>query len=99
MEAMQKILASFGENIGIPNLEFDEDNYCCLLFDEITINLETEAETGQIVFSSPLGNIPKDADQAFFEMLLEANFFYRETGGASLGINRKAERRKATTRA
>lgn len=92
MEALQKILASFGGKIGIPELKFDEDNYCCLLFDEIGINLETDLETGQIFFSSPLGPIPEKVDQAFFEMLLEANYFYKDTGGASIGINREVNK-------
>ena len=90
MEAVQKILASFGESLGISNLKFDEDNYCCLLFDEVCINLEADVKTGQIFFNSPLGPIPENGDQAFFEMLLEANYFYRETGGASLAMNRDA---------
>ncbi len=90
METMSTLLSSFGEIIGIPGLKFDEDNYCSLLFDDICINLEVDETTRHLYISSPLGPIPENADQAFFEMLLEANYFFRQTGGAALGMNREA---------
>lgn len=90
MDVMNNLLSSFGKVIGIPGLKFDEDNYCCLLFDDVCINLELDERTGQLCINAPLGPIPEDADPVFFEMLLEANYFFRQTGGATLGMNRAA---------
>jgi hypothetical protein len=87
---MAAILAEFGKGIGIPQLAFDEGGYCCLFFDEIVVNLELDEETEQLSLYSNVGDLPEDVKPGFYEALLEANYFFRNTGGATLGIDRNA---------
>jgi len=81
-------LADFGKLINIPTLAFDPFGYCCLLIDEITVNLEYDPSNGNLLVYAHLGLLPEPASTAFCEMLLEANFFCRDTNNATLGIDR-----------
>jgi len=89
-DAPQGALAELGRLIGIASLTFDEYGYCCLLVDEITLNLEYDAPTGDLLLYAHMGTLPEEPPPAFYEMLLEGNFFCRETAHATLGIDRAA---------
>jgi len=81
------ILNAFGKEIGIPDLEFDENGTCSLIFDDIVVNLEKNAESGKLFIYSSLGAIPSNRKEAFFKTLLEANAFFKDTGGGTLAID------------
>ncbi len=85
---IQKALAKFGSNIGIPDLAFDENGYCCLSFDDIVVNIEADADNGVLFFYSNVGELPPETNIDLYEMLLEENFLYRGTGGGILGIDK-----------
>lgn len=80
-------LIDFGKLIGIPDLEFDEHGYCCLFIDDVTLNLEYDSETGHLLAYAHMGLLPDVPSMGMYEMLLEANFFCRDTAGATLGID------------
>ena len=87
---MENLLNGFGEKVGISDLNFDENGYCCLFFDEIVCNMELDEEAELLFMYTSVGEVPAEGKEAFYEVLLEANYFYRQTAGATLGIDRDA---------
>jgi len=85
--APQAALTEFGRLIGIPSLVFDAYGYCCLLVDEITVNVEYDAPSDEVLLYAHLGLLPANPTTAFYEMLLAGNFFCRGTAHATLGID------------
>ena len=51
------------------------------------VNLEEAASSGSIFFYAKIGEAPEQPGIDFYSRLLEANFFARETAGASLGVD------------
>jgi len=90
LEHLQLVLSDFGKAVGIEELALDENGYCCLKFDDTVVNVEASAESGQLFLYTNLGEIPPEKREAFYEMLLEANFFYKLTAGGVIGIDKDA---------
>jgi hypothetical protein len=87
VEALQNLLGKFGQRSSIANLQADENGFCRLAFDdkiEVDLNLEEEAE---LLFSCRIGQYQETYSQAVFQELLEGNFFWLGTGGATLSID------------
>ncbi|MBG0775366.1 MAG: type III secretion system chaperone [Desulfovibrionaceae bacterium] len=87
---MDAILKEFGTSLGFDGLEFDEYGYCCLFFDDIVVNIEVNEKSEQLFLYANIGDIPADADKAFYETLLEANFLFRGTSGGAIGMDKSA---------
>lgn len=87
---IQTLLSEFGKTVGIPDLCFDENGYCCLFFDDMVVNMELAEDGDHLFLYSNVGEIPEGNLPAFYEMLLEGNYFFRKTRGATLGIDRDA---------
>lgn len=82
-----RLLRLFGEAIGIPSLSFDEAGSCCLVFDaDILVNIALEERLGRLVLFSYLGNAPDHRQGQALSMLLQGNFFWQGTDGATLAI-------------
>lgn len=86
---IQNALSGLGATIGIPELAWDEQGYCALQFDGITVNLEHEKEAGQIYIMARVGQAPgHEGDRlAVYQKLLEYNCVFRGTGGGVLGVD------------
>lgn len=89
LEASANLIRSLGDELGIEGLELDEYGYCCLEFPDQTINIEAD-DAGLIFLYSHLGNLPAENQTEFYAQLLEANYFWQQTGGACIGIDRAA---------
>ena len=85
---MYDLLREFGQSVGLPDLAFDENDYCCLLLDDLVLNLELDEETEMLFVYAHVGKIPPEPTADFYAMLLEANYFYRQTAGGVLGIDK-----------
>lgn len=83
----QQVLADFGRGIGLEGVAFDDNGYCCLGFDGVIVNMELVPAARQLMLYAQLGFAPQPADVAFYERLLEANHFFRGTGGATIGVD------------
>lgn len=82
------LLAELGQQMNLPNLSFDNRGLSRLVFDrKIVVDLEHD-EAGKVLhIYSVLGQIPPTNREKLFEMLLSANLFGKETGGASAAID------------
>ena len=70
----------------------DENNHCILLFDEkIVLNIDLDEEGSKLVIYAYVGEIPLDCREAIFEKALEGNFFWNETDGGTLGIDKQSQ--------
>ena len=83
----------FGKEIGLPNLEMNENNVCSLCFREtINVDIVYNENGDQCILASPVCSIPKNDREKFYEQLLISNNAYNENGGLILGIEEKTNR-------
>jgi len=85
-EEINRLLADFGNCLGLKSLALDQNGYCCLAFDAIYVNIEAVGESAWVLLYSSLGKVAPDAGQDVYMRLLEANYFFQQTAGASLGL-------------
>lgn len=90
IERANILLGSFGEVIGLAGLCLDEDNYACLTFDDLTVNVEYEPTREALALFSWLGEVKGSRAELFAE-LLEANLRAYATGDATLGYERSGD--------
>jgi hypothetical protein len=82
-DAVQQIIATFGQTIGIGDLGLDDDGYCCLVIDQdMVINIELDEAAQRLLLYSVVGR----PDGERFPLLLEANYLGQGTDGGSLGL-------------
>lgn len=86
MQSMQNLLCEFGASVGIPSLALDEDNRCNLVFDDIAVSFELSKAEESFYLYSYLGDAPGENREKVYAMLLDANYIFRHTRGATLGM-------------
>ena len=92
-EDFSEYIPKYGKEIGLPNLELNENGVCSLNFDgQVNVDIIYSKENKQSIFASPIGNIRPDADEKYFEHLLISNAFGTETGGSLIGIETEENR-------
>jgi hypothetical protein len=86
------LLKRIGKSLGIPDLALDENNHCILLFDEkIVLNIDLDEEGKKLVTYAYIGEVPLECRELVLEKALEGNFFWNETDGGTLGIDRQSQ--------
>lgn len=91
-ESVNNLLKRIGEGLNIPDLCLDENNHCILLFDEkIVLNIDLDEEGSKLVIYAYIGEIPLECREVIFEKALEGNFFWNETDGGTLGIDKQSQ--------
>lgn len=78
-----KLLLEFGQFAGLSDLRFDEDSVCILSFDETAVFLKSE-DDGALTIYSPLAEVPEEKKSGIQSLLLDANFLFQATQGATL---------------
>lgn len=87
-ELFTQLLSELGKNVGLPELAPDEDNYCCLGFDDkIITHLQYNQENDVVMLFAQLGTIDTDKANLIYPRILKANLFWQGTGGATLGVD------------
>lgn len=83
-----KLIANFGTLLTLPELTLDEhSNSCVLLFDgDIVLNIEFDGETGNLILSAYLNELPLEAPESLLRELMIANLYWHRTDGATLGL-------------
>lgn len=84
----KQLLSELGQSTGIPDLAPDEDNYCCLGFDDkIIVHLQYNAENEVLMLFAQLGNIDEDKTTMLYPRILKANLFWQGTAGSTIGVD------------
>ena len=92
-ENFSEYITQYGKEIGLPNLNFNDKNICSLNFDgKINVDIIYLKNNNQCIFASPIGYIPDNANEEYFEKLHIGNAFGTETGGALLGLEEEENR-------
>ncbi|WP_159911052.1 type III secretion system chaperone [Pantoea sp. 18069] len=86
-DPINRLLADFGNALGLDGLSLDESGYCCLSFDQVVVNIESVGESSLVLLYSSLGALPADAGPEVCRRLLEANYFFQGTAGATIGLD------------
>jgi hypothetical protein len=86
------LLHVLGQEVGIPRLGLDKTGCCALAFDEVVVNFELDEEAHQLFLYASLGSVPEEVPAAFYRELLDGNLFWKDTGGATLGLDREGQR-------
>lgn len=86
------VLNSLGNFLGIPDLQFEEeDNTCSLEFDEhLMIHLTFDQEKQELILHSLVGQLPEKDHTKMLEELLEANLFWAGTRGGTISLERES---------
>ena len=91
-EHVNELLKHIGDGLNLPNLCLDDNNHCILLFDEkIVLNMDFDQEGNKLVIYAYIGEIPLECRELVFEKALEGNFFWNETDGGTLGVDKQSQ--------
>lgn len=86
-EHINRLLADFGNALGLDGLALDDKGYCCLSFDELLVNIEAVGDSTLVLLYSSVGVLPADAAPEIYRSLLDANYFFQGTAGATVGLD------------
>ena len=87
VDILNNLLGEFGTAIGMPELELDEENRCNLMFDEVAVSFELSPDEASVFLYSYLGDVVSNNSRAVFAALLDANYLFRGTMGATMGVD------------
>ena len=87
VDILNNLLGEFGTAIGMPELELDEENRCNLTFDEVAVSFELSPDEASVYLYSYLGDVAGNDSKAVFAALLDANYLFRGTLGATMGVD------------
>ena len=91
-DMVRNLLQEFGHSIGIPDLQVDEEGRCNLLFDDVAVSFEFSQDEESVYLYSYLATAPEVDLEKFYATLLEANYLFRGTNGATLGVEAMSKR-------
>ena len=92
LQSCNGLMRALGAGVGIPELALDEAHCCTLAFDAVVVNFELEESSGQLFLYASLGAMPAAGSSALYEQLLDGNLLWKDTGGATLGLDREGKR-------
>ncbi len=94
MEVFQEWLDQLAEELKLEEaLVLDEKNQCFLMFDEsMLVEMEFKSTEKIFIFKANLGNVSEARLQQIYPKLLEANVQWKETNGATLGLQQYSEK-------
>lgn len=95
LQNAEENLKEFGKELGIPGLQFDENNTCILgIDDEFSMHLTYEPNSDKLYLYSPiLDGLPKDDKTKLYlyESLLEGAMLGGQMAGGGIGVAVKEE--------
>lgn len=82
------VLREFGAKIGMPQIDFNDDNFCTLAFDDIIVNLERVGEGEYLAFYLWIAAVEAEQRPEVAQAAADANYLFSGTHGATLGMSR-----------
>jgi hypothetical protein len=84
MAAFKERIEAFGRSIGLQGAVPDDEGYCAMSFDDLTVHFQYD--DGDATIFSRLGEVDEDRLEGIYGMLLAANMFWQGTKGATLSV-------------
>lgn len=86
-------LESYGKEVGLPNLKFNEQSICSLCFDaKISVDIVYRKEQDQCIFAAPIIDLPSQGQGELLKKIMIENVFGMATAGCAFGIEEDRER-------
>lgn len=82
-----ELMADFGKRLDLDEFQPDEDGLCEIHTDDFTVAFQHVPETEMVLTTGFLCEVGPNPSPAFFRTLLEANFMYNATHGATLSVD------------
>lgn len=94
MDVFQDWLSQLAKELKLEEvLALDEKNRCYLMFDDtMLVEIEFKPKDNVFYLKSNLGNVSENKVKHIYPKLLEANLAWRETNGATLGLQQYSEK-------
>jgi len=83
----KELMAEFGKKVGLAELVPNAEERCELDTPFATVNIQHVPETGTVLLYGMIRPLGPDPSQTFLRALLEANFMFQKTHGATLSID------------
>ncbi|MDR0444742.1 MAG: type III secretion system chaperone [Puniceicoccales bacterium] len=81
------MLKAMGQELEMPDLKLDEQGTCFLAFgEEFMLRCELDTKGAMVTLYACLGSIPEESPE-FLQRFLAANYFWKETAGARIGLD------------
>lgn len=91
MDELKRALAEIGEANGIA-INLDDAGACDLqTIDGGVVHVQYRAAIEELDFVAPLGEVPEQAEAFVYRALLAANFYWKETVGATLSYSEELD--------
>jgi Tir chaperone protein (CesT) family len=84
----QDLVKKLASKLNLPELELDEDGYCCVAFDGVVVNLEHEEDGHEFLLFAKVADAPADISQRYVEEILDLSYAAMLTGGGCLGLDK-----------
>ncbi|MDR3143682.1 MAG: type III secretion system chaperone [Puniceicoccales bacterium] len=89
---VNELLGRLSHSLHLKRLALDEEDHCILLFDDkVILNMELDGERSQLIVYAYLGMVPIEHKERIYEWLLQANYFWHETQGSTLALDRQTQ--------
>lgn len=86
-QQVQALLHALGQRMGLREFQLDAEGSGALALDQrIIINLQYREAEDELWLYTDLGLVPQRSP-AFYQKLLQANFFWQQTAGATLSLS------------
>ncbi|QDQ24862.1 type III secretion system chaperone [Chitinimonas arctica] len=87
-DIVKDVLAEFGKRIGMPQIDFSNEGYCVLSFNDIIVNMELPMSGDHLICHAWVTGIEEDRRAEVALQLADANYLFLGTNGATLGMSR-----------
>ena len=84
-EQFAKLMQQFGRFVGLETVTPDEHNNCVLGIDNFVVTISLQDAT--VLVYAPVGTLGASGREKVLLRLLRGNYFFAETGGATLGVS------------
>ena len=86
----RRVLREFGAKIGLPQIDFNSDNFCTLAFDDVIVNLELPGAGEYLACYLWIAAVEADRRPDVAQAVADANYLFSGTHGATLGMSRSS---------
>ncbi|HUZ66597.1 MAG TPA: type III secretion system chaperone [Beijerinckiaceae bacterium] len=81
------LVGKLGLRLEIEFLELDDDNYCCVGFDDVVVNFEYEEEREEFLLFARVADAPGEPSRRYIEEVLDLSYGGMLTSGGCLGLD------------
>lgn len=83
----EELMADLGARLELDEFQPDEDGLCEIHTDDFTVTFQGVPETDMVLTTGLLCELGPDPSAKFLRRLLEANFMYAQTHGATISVD------------